>query len=222
MSQTVDAFLRSWPEVPWLTAALLLSAAIYGRGWIALHRRDPARWHAGKLSAYLGGLATLFLAFGSPIEPFAVLLLQAHMIQHMLLMMVAPPLIWLGAPMFPMLRGVPRPIRVYWLEPLLRSGKVRGVFERLSRPATALILYLAATWFWHLPAFYEDALRSPELHWLQHFCFLGSSMLFWYPVVRPYPLRPRWSPWLLMPYHRIEHDPLGFADLLRPRNLSPL
>jgi cytochrome c oxidase assembly factor CtaG/polyferredoxin len=200
MSQSVDAFLRSWPRAPWLIAALLLSAVIYGRGWIALHRRDPARWPAGTLAAYLGGLATLFLAFGSPIEPFASLLLQAHMIQHMLLMMVAPPLIWLGAPMFPMLRGVPRPIRVYWVEPLLRSRNVRGVFERLSRPAPALALYLAATWIWHVPAVYEAALRSPELHGLQHFCFLGSSMLFWYPVVRPYPLRPRWSLWLLLPY----------------------
>ncbi len=200
MSQTWDAFLRSWPTVPWLIAALLLSAAIYGRGWIALHRRDPNRWHGGKLAAYLGGLATLFLAFGSPIEPFAPLLLQAHMIQHMLLMMVAPPLIWLGAPMFPMLRGIPRPVRTYWVAPFLQSRAVRGVLASFSRPAVTLTLYLTMTWIWHIPAVYESALRSPGLHWLQHFCFLGSSLLFWYPVVRPYPLRPRWSLWLLLPY----------------------
>ena len=67
--------------------------------------------------AFLGGLATLFLALASPIEPFAALLLQVHMIQHLLLMMVAPPLLWLGAPLFPMLRGLPRPIRTYWVVP---------------------------------------------------------------------------------------------------------
>jgi cytochrome c oxidase assembly factor CtaG/polyferredoxin len=200
MSQTLDAFLRSWPSSPWLAAGLLVSAAIYGRGWITLHRRDPDRWHSGKLAAYLGGLATLFLAFGSPIESFGSLLLQVHMIQHMLLMMVAPPLIWLGSPMFPMIRGIPRPIRIYWLEPVLRSQKVRGVFASLSKPLTALVLYLAATWIWHVPAVYEAALRSSELHRLQHFCFLGSSLLFWYLVVRPYPFRPRWSAWLLLPY----------------------
>src|SRR5262245_20154745 len=100
MSQTVDAFLRSWPSAPWLSVALLLSAAVYGRGWRALRHRNPARWHSGKLGAYLGGLAALFLAFGSPVELFGSLFLQVHMIQHLLLMMVAPPLLWLGAPMF--------------------------------------------------------------------------------------------------------------------------
>jgi cytochrome c oxidase assembly factor CtaG/polyferredoxin len=200
MSQTVDAFLRSWPSAPWLSVALLLSAATYGRGWMALRRRNPGRWHSGKLAAYLGGLVALFLAFGSPVELFGPLLLQVHMIQHMLLMMVAPPLLWLGAPMFPMIRGIPRPIRIYWVVPILRSRTVRRVFARLSDPAPALAFYLAATWLWHIPGVYEAALRSSGLHRLQHLCFLGSSLLFWYPVVRPYPARPRWSPWLLLPY----------------------
>ena len=200
MSPTVDAFLRSWPSAPWLSASLLLSATIYGRGWVVLHHRDPHRWHGGKLAAFLGGLLTLFLAFSSPIEPFGSLLLQVHMIQHMLLMMVAPPLLWLGAPLFPMIRGIPRPIRVYWVVPVLRSPSIRSVLSRLSHPAPALALYVAATWFWHIPGVYEVALRSPVLHRLQHLCFLGSSFLFWYPVVRPYPARPRWTPWLLLPY----------------------
>jgi cytochrome c oxidase assembly factor CtaG len=200
MSPTVEAFLLSWPFAPWLTASLLLSAAIYGRGWMALHHRDPHRWHGGKLAAFLGGLATLFLALASPIEPFGSLLLQVHMIQHMLLMMVAPPLLWLGAPMFPMLRGIPQPIRIYWVAPVLRSRLVHVVFARLSHPVPALALYVAATWFWHIPGVYEAALRSSGLHRLQHLCFLGSSLLFWYPVVRPYSFRPRWSLWLLLPY----------------------
>lgn len=200
MSNTVDAFLRSWPFAPWLSASLLLSGAIYARGWVALHRRDPNRWHAGKLAAFLFGLVALFLALGSPVEPFGALLLQVHMIQHLLLMMVAPPLVWLGTPMFPMIRGVPRPIRVYWVAPVLRSRLVRRVFERLLHPVPALALYLMTTWVWHVPGFYEAALRSSGLHRLQHLCFLGSSFLFWYPVVRPYPFRPRWSLWLLCPY----------------------
>src|SRR4051812_35972650 len=200
MSPTVDAFLRSWPSTPWLIAALLFASAIYGRGWMALRRRNPVRWHRGRLAAYLGGLLALFLAFGSPVEPVGSLLLQVHMIQHLLLMMVAPPLLWLGAPMLPMIRGVPGPIRVYWVAPVLRSRVFRGVFAKLSHPAPALALYVGATWLWHAPGVYEAALRSPGLHRLQHFCFLGSSLLFWYPVVRPDPTRPRWSPWLLLPY----------------------
>ena len=140
MTSTVaDAFLRSWPSSPWLVASLLLAAATCTRGWLAWHRRDPTRWHLGKLAAYLGGL-TLFLAFGSPIEPFSSLLLQAHMIQHMLLMMVAPPLLWLGAPLFPMLRGITEPVRVYWVAPIFRSGLIRAIGARLTHPAPALIL----------------------------------------------------------------------------------
>jgi cytochrome c oxidase assembly factor CtaG/ferredoxin len=200
VSPTLDAFLRSWPLEPWLLAALLLAAWIYGRGWRILHRRDAGRWHAGHLGAFLGGLAAIFLALASPIEPFAFLLLQVHMLQHLLLSMVAPPLLWLGAPLFPLLRGLPAPIRTYWAAPVFRSPSVRQLFGRLTHPGTALPLFVAAFWLWHVPALYTLALRSDGWHIVQHACFLGTGLLFWYPVVRPYPSRPRWSPWLLFPY----------------------
>src|SRR5262249_32271743 len=158
------------------------------------------RWHGGHLAAFLGGLAVIYLALASPLEPFAALLLQVHMVQHLLLMMVAPPLLWLGVPLFPLLRGLPRPVRVYWVAPLLSSPPLRRLFGRSTHPLTALPLFLAATWFWHLPAIYDLALRASGWHYLQHVCFLGAALLFWYPVVRPYPARPRWSSWLLFPY----------------------
>jgi len=200
MSPTLDAFLRSWPFEPWLLLSLLLPAGLYSRGYLILRRRDPARWQPGKLTAFLGGLAALFLALGSPIEPFASLLLQVHMVQHLLLMMVAPPLLWLGAPLFPLLRGLPRPIRSVWVAPLLRSAFLARCFGSLTHPLVALPLYTAATWLWHAPPIYDLALRSSGWHYLQHFCFLGTGLLFWYPVIRPYPARPRWPRWLLFPY----------------------
>jgi cytochrome c oxidase assembly factor CtaG len=200
MSPTLDAFLRSWPFDPWLLLSLSVTGAIYLRGWLALRRRDPWRWHGGPLAAFLGGLACLFLALASPIEPFAGLLLSVHMLQHLLLMMVAPPLLWLGAPLFPLLRGLPRAVRVYWAAPLLASPALRRLFGGLTNPLAALPVFVAATWLWHLPAVYDLALRSGGWHYLQHACFLGAALLFWYPVVRPYPSRPRWSLWLLMPY----------------------
>src|SRR5882757_5119962 len=120
MSPTLNAFLRSWPSAPWLIASIFVSAVIYLRGWRLLHRRDPTRWHVGRPAAFFGGLAAVFLALASPIEPFAALLLQVHMLQHLLLMMVAPPLIWLGWPLLPLLCGLPEPIRTYWFAPILR------------------------------------------------------------------------------------------------------
>jgi cytochrome c oxidase assembly factor CtaG len=226
MSPTLDAALRSWAFDPWLLGALLVTAGVYLRGWLVLHRRQRRRdegrgmkderkavpfiphppsliphpsWCGGRLAAFLGGLTTIYLALASPIEPFAALLLAVHMVQHLLLMMVAPPLLWLGAPLFPLLRGLPRPFRVYWAGPLLSSPPLRRLFGQLTHPLTALLLIIAATWLWHVPPVYELALRSTGWHYLQHVCFLGAALLFWYPVVRPYPARPRWSPWLLLP-----------------------
>ena len=200
MSATLDAFLRSWPFDPWLLTALVVCAGIYLRGWLVLRRRDAQRWHGGHVAAFLGGLAAIYLALASPIEPFAALLLQVHMVQHLLLMMVAPPLLWLGAPLFPWLRGLPRSVRIFWVAPLLSSRSLRWLFARLTHPLTALPLFVAITWLWHFPPVYDLAVRSSGWHYLQHACFLGAALLFWYPVVRPYPSRPRWSPWLLFPY----------------------
>ena len=238
MNPTFDAFVRSWPFQPWFLASLLLTTGIYLRGWLALHRRDPHRWPLSRPIAFSSGVSALFLALASPIEPFTSLLLQVHMLQHVLLMMVAPPLLWLGAPMFPLLLGLPRPVRTYWAAPLVRWHFLRRVFEVLTHPVPAWLLFTAATWFWHLPSFYGLALESDGWHYLQHLCFLGTGMLFWYPVIRPYPSRPRWSAWLLIPYliladvqNTLLSAVLTFADrplysyyVERPRlgNLSPL
>ena len=173
-----------------------------------------------------GGLAALFLALASPIEPFAALLLQAHMIQHLLFMMVAPPLFWLGAPLFPIVRGLPPAVRTYWVVPLLRSTTLRRLFARLTHPVVALPLFVAVTWLWHAPPVYEYALRSSGWHSLQHLCFLGSALLFWYPG-RPAVSQP---PALVAlapvpvpdPGGRAEHRPVGLADFLRPRAVSAL
>lgn len=200
MNPLFDAFLLSWPVEPWVTFFLLLSAIIYLRGWLVLRRRDPFRWTWRKPAAFCGGLGVLFLALASPIEPFSSLFLQVHMLQHLLLMMAAPPLIWLGAPFFPMLRGLPQPIRAVWVIPLLRWQPLRWLFQKLTEPVLALPLFVAATWIWHLPAIYELALRSNYWHYLQHACFLLSALLFWYLVIRPYPSRPAWSLWLLVPF----------------------
>src|SRR5438128_1130511 len=120
MNPLVDAFLRSWPCDPGLLVALGLTAVIYLRRWRVLHCRRPERWQARQPAAFLAGLAAIFLALASPIEPFSYFFLQIHMVQHLLLMMVAPPLLWLGSPLFPVLFGLPAALRIYWIAPCLR------------------------------------------------------------------------------------------------------
>ncbi len=156
MSPTFEAILTSWPSARWLWASAALTAGIYCRGWWNLHRRDPARWHWDRLAAFLGGLAALLLALASPVEPLAALLLQAHMVQHLLLMMVAPPLIWLGDPLFPLVRGLPRAIRKEWIIPLMRADGLRQTLARLTYPPVALVVYVVVTWLGHVPARVRD------------------------------------------------------------------
>ena len=238
MDSTFSAVLGSWPFDPWILCALGMTAGIYLRGWLVLHRRDQTRWPVWRVVAFSIGLLTIFLALASPIETFASLLLQMHMLQHLMLMMIAPPLLWLGAPVFPLLRGLPRSIRMHWVAPLVRSRGLNRVFLMLTHPLSAWLLFAAATWLWHLPRAYELALYSDGWHYLQHGCFLLTGLLFWYPVIRPFPSRPRHSRWLMIPYliladvqNTLLAAWLTFSDspvyayyALRPRlgNLSPL
>jgi cytochrome c oxidase assembly factor CtaG len=200
VSPTLDAFFRSWPVAPWLTATLLVTAGVYARGWNMLHRRDPRRWHIGRLAAFLAGLVAVFLALASPIEPFASFFLSVHMLQHLLLMMVAPPLVWLGWPMLPFLRGLPEPVRSYWIAPLLRWRPVQQLFTMLAHPLVAWPLFVGTTWLWHTPRGYELGLSQDMWHIAEHFCFVASALVFWYPVVRPYPSRLGSPRWILFPY----------------------
>jgi cytochrome c oxidase assembly factor CtaG/polyferredoxin len=196
----VEVFLRSWPIDLWVILPLLATGWVYSRGWYGFRQRGSHRWQTRHLASFLGGLGLLYLALASPIEPFSSLLLSVHMVQHLLLMMAAPPLLWAGAPLLPLFRGLPGPIRRYWGAPLFRWKRLRRALVWLTRPGPAWLLYIAATWFWHIPAIYELALASAMWHYVQHGCFLATAMLFWWPVIEPYPGRVRWSRWLLVPY----------------------
>ena len=160
MNPTLDAFLRSWPFAPWLAVSLLISAAIYLRGWRLLHRRDPERWHGGRLAAFLGGLAAIYLALASPIEPFASLLLQVHMVQHLLLMMVAPPLLWLGGRSSRCCAACRRPFERIGSRRCSAGGRCAIAFAFLTHPFVAWPIYVGTTWLWHMPRGYELGLSQ--------------------------------------------------------------
>src|SRR5262245_50236921 len=108
MSSTLQTALRSWTFEPLPILTLAVVALVYARGWRQLRRQVPHRFPGWRLAVFAAGIAALFLAISSPLDAFAGLLLQAHMIQHLLLMMIAPPLLLLGAPWLPLLCGLPR------------------------------------------------------------------------------------------------------------------
>ena len=200
MTTTYDAVFSSWTWRPELAAVLLVWGAIYLRGWLRLRRRDLQRWHGARLAAFVSGLGAIYLALASPLETFASLLIVAHMVQHMLLMLVAPLLVLLGAPFLPLIRGLPLEVRRYWVAPILRWRPVVWLASFVMQPLVAWILFALTMWGWHLPGLYELALANDSWHVVQHACFFGAGLIFWYPVVRPFPARPTWSQWILVPY----------------------
>src|SRR5580765_263136 len=108
MTSATQAILSSWSVDPGVTLGLSASGLIYLRGWNILHRLTPALFPRWRLLSFFAGLVSFWLAISSPLDALAGLLLSAHMVQHLLLVMVIPPLILLGSPLLPLLRGLPR------------------------------------------------------------------------------------------------------------------
>jgi cytochrome c oxidase assembly factor CtaG len=202
----IAAILQSWTFEPWIVIPALIAGGLYVHGWCQLHRGFPRRFAVWRMVAFQTGLLTLFFALASPLHPLAELLLQFHMIQHLLLMMVVPPLLLLGAPILPLLRGMPRPVLQYGLSHLFGSAPLQKAAHLLTHPLFCLLAFTVSNVAWHLPNLYELALRSEFYHHVQHICFLSTGLLFWWPVVQPWPSRRRWPLWTMIPY-------LLFADI---------
>lgn len=195
-----DAIAASWSVPLWATLSLLLTAVVYWRGWRVARLTRPAELPPWRAGCFFAGLAAIWLAIASPLDVLGNWLLLAHMVQHLALMSVAPPLLLLGAPTVPLLRGLPRSWMRDGLGPLFTSRTLHAIGRFLTHPATGWIAMNVAYLGWHVPAAYELALRSPAWHQVEHACFLFTSLLFWWTVLQPWPSRARWSRWAAVPY----------------------
>jgi putative membrane protein len=198
-SPTIADLFTRW-DIPWVvTTGLALTALIYIRGFVRIRRTRPSQFPAWRLAAFLGGSAALFVAVASPLDTFSESLLFMHMAQHYALMSVAPPLIVLGAPVVPVLRGLPRFV-IRLLRPLFVSRFLHAAGRFLTRPRVAWLAMNAAYVGWHIPRAYEFALSSENWHNFEHACFFFTNLMFWWPIVQPWPARPLQSRWVLIPY----------------------
>jgi cytochrome c oxidase assembly factor CtaG len=200
MSELDRTILEAWSLPPWPTALSLLGLVLYWRGWRVLHRTRPQIFPTWRLMTFLGGLGVLYIALGSPLDAYDDVLLSVHMMQHLLLMSIVPPLLLLGYPMAPILRGLPRWAMRGGLHWVVASRTLRRVGHTITRPAFAWLVMITAFFGWHAPGPYELALRSENWHDVEHACFLVTSSLFWWPVIRPWPSLPRRPRWFLLPY----------------------
>jgi cytochrome c oxidase assembly factor CtaG len=196
MDSITDALFSSWDLNPSLLISTLAIALLYTRGWWQLRRRAPHRFGPAQLVAFYGGLITILIALLSPLHAFAGWLLTVHMIQHLLLMMVAPPLILYGSPYVPLLFGLPNQVLKEGLGPFLSWQLLRRIGSFITHPIFCWSAFAFTNIGWHLPPMYELALRSPGWHEVEHLCFLATALLFWWPVIQPWPWitnTPRWA-----------------------------
>jgi putative membrane protein len=197
---TPDAVLESWSLPVPLTVATAIGVCLYLTGWRRLHSASVnviAAWRAG---CFLLGAFLVWVAVGSPLAAFDEQLLTVHMVQHLLLMTIAPALILLGAPVMPMLHGLPKDFLRFILGPLFRWRPVQLLGHLASHPAPCWIAGAAVLVGWHIPAAFALGLQSEGWHAAEHACFLGAGFLFWWPVVQPWPSVPVWPRWSMLLY----------------------
>ena len=156
-------------------------ALAYVRGWRRLRSRSPQTVRGWRAGSFLVGLFLIWVALGSPLVAYDHHLLTVHMIQHLLLMTVAPALILLGEPL--MVFSLQRP-------------SVRQFARVLFRPSLCWTVSALTLLGWHLPTVFTLALHSEVWHAVEQSSFLSAGILFWWPVVQPWPsvsAGPQWS-----------------------------
>ena len=175
--------MRAWHLDPPLTALLVTAAAAYLIAWYVAPRHGRRRVSRWRVLAYLAGLEVIAVALMGPPDHGNGARFSVHMVQHTLLMLVAPPLLVLGQPSRVILRGLPaRSLR--WFA---QQHQVRSLLAVSTQPA---VVFLAATVpfvLWHYPPLYEVAVRDPLVHELEHLTFFLGSLLFWVTLAEALP-----------------------------------
>jgi cytochrome c oxidase assembly factor CtaG len=200
MPNAVQDTFDDWSAPVWLTLFIIITALIYLRGWCAIRKTRPEMFTTLRLVSFIGGLATLWLAIGSPMDGFADASLSAHMVEHLLVMSAVPPLLLLGRPVVPLLRGLPNAIRHGLVVPLIRQPAIRAIGRWSVTPLVAWLAMNVTYLAWHVPTAYDFALEHALWHDVEHLSFLGTSLLFWWCIVRPWPTRIHPSTWGILIY----------------------
>jgi putative membrane protein len=200
MDLNVQRAVLSWSSAPGVNAGLLLAGLIYARGWVHLRSVYPRVFSGGRLTAFLAGLGAVWVALGSRLAAFDDVSLSVHMIQHLLLMSVAPALVLLAAPALPLLHGVPQAFARKIVGPVLRWRVIQDLGSFLTHPAVAWLIAAFTLIVWHIPQIFELALRHESLHKFEHLTFLLAGLIFWWPVIQPWPSNARWPRWAIPVY----------------------
>lgn len=171
----------SWSLHPSVFVGTGLLGALYFYGIGPWRRRNELPPAPGwQVACFVGALAVLLLSLNGPMHDLSdYYLFSAHMVQHLLLTLVFPPLLLAGMPS-------------WLLEPLLRPPAVRAAARVLTHPVTAAVLFTLTIAVWHLAPYYDLMMRDHDVHIATHLMFMATATLLWWPVMSPVPsLLPR-------------------------------
>ncbi|MBL4750179.1 MAG: cytochrome c oxidase assembly protein [Amylibacter sp.] len=175
---TDETIWRSWPFTAEIVLLTALAIVVYVRGMTRI-RSGSARKRRYQAVFFFTGLAAIFLALQSPIDPIAERLFSIHQLQHFLLRMLGPMLLALAAPQGVLIAGLPR----NWRRPIFKyigsKRWLRRVLAVLMNPAFVWVSFIASLYIWQIPAFHNTALNNSVIHYIMHISMLVSGLLFW-------------------------------------------
>jgi len=183
-----------------MTLVLVVLALGYMRGWLRSRARPAQTIAAWRAAAFLLGLVLIWIAVASPLASGDAHSLTAHMVQHLVLMSLAPPLIWLAEPVqllpcaLPSWRTESVVLRIARWRPIQHFGRLVG------HPFVCWVAATMALAAWHVPALLTLSVHSHPWHAIEHASFLAGGLLFWWPVIQPWPSSSTERPWSIVLY----------------------
>ena len=179
--------MRFWSPDPLVVIGALVAGWFYARGSGNLREIGKRTGRGliisnGRIVAFWAGLVTMLIALASPLDTATATIFSAHMIQHILLIAVGPPLILLGSPLTVILNGVPHS----WRRPIAGVSNVRAISSTLAIltiPVIAWCLHALTLWVWHDPTLYQAAVRHEWLHLVEHFSFVATAFFYWWTII---------------------------------------
>jgi putative membrane protein len=203
----------SWSFQPSVLLGVVALGWVYLRLWsTARGPRAPHPPGYGRLALFACGLLAILVALVSPVDSLASQLLLMHMVQHVLLLDIAPILLILA-----LTKGVLRPVSRHFHALERRAGY-------LGHPAFAVLAYAGLMWLWHVPSLYDAALHHSALHALEHVCFVSAGALYWWHLLSPIRSRMRiggMGPVLYMVSTKLLVGILGLVLAFAPSSFYP-
>jgi putative membrane protein len=178
-----------------VTLALIGVEFVYLRGWYRLRNAIPRLLSVWRLAVFSCGLLSLWAVAGSPLASMDHHLLTAHMAQHLILMTVSAPLTLLGAPVVVLLNGLAKSFGRLVSGRLLRCSPVQTFGHIATHSLFCWFAGAGTVIAWHIPALFELGMGSARWHEVEYACFFVAGVLFWWPVVQPWPSLASWTRW---------------------------